>query len=338
MYQLARSLLFKLDPEKSHYLSLEAMKLAQLLRLSPLVTRKVPAKPRKVMGLEFANPVGLAAGLDKNGDYIDALAALGFGFLEIGTVTPRPQSGNPQPRLFRLPEAEAIINRMGFNNKGVDHLVRQVQRAQYSGVLGINIGKNFDTPLEQAVDDYLICMNKVYPFASYIAVNLSSPNTPGLRDLQFGEPLDSLLASLKQRQKELADKHGCYVPVAVKIAPDMANEDCQQVADSLLQSGIDAVIATNTTVERSDVTHLPYGDEEGGLSGAPLTQRANEVASELYKVLGDQMPIIGVGGIMDGQDAVQRMEAGAQLVQIYSGFIYRGPELISEAIRAIESV
>jgi len=337
MYQLARSLLFKLDPEKSHYLSLEAMKLAQLLRLSSLFTCKVPAKPRQVMGLEFTNPVGMAAGLDKNGDYIDALAALGFGFLEIGTVTPRPQSGNPQPRLFRLPEAEAIINRMGFNNKGVDHLVRQVQRTRYSGILGINIGKNFDTPLERAVDDYLICMNKVYPFASYITVNLSSPNTPGLRDLQFGEPLENLLVSLKQRQTELANKHGCYVPIAVKIAPDMANEDCQQVADSLLQSGIDAVIATNTTVERSDVAQLPYGNEAGGLSGAPLTQRANEVVCELYKAVGGQMPIIGVGGIMNGQDAAQRIEAGAQLVQVYSGFIYRGPELISEVIRAIES-
>jgi len=287
------------------------------------------------MGLHFPNPVGLAAGPDKNGDYIDTLAALGFGFIEVGTVTPRPQTGNPRPRLFRLPQARAIINRMGFNNRGVDYLVAKVQRARYRGVLGINIGKNFDTPVERAVEDYLIGLRKVYTHASYVAVNISSPNTPNLRQLQEHDALLSLLQALKAEQQQLAQQHGKYVPLAVKIAPDLGAEALTDIAAILRDQRIDAVIATNTTLDHQAVAHLPHGSEAGGLSGAPLTRRATEVVSRLHEVLGDQVPIIGVGGIMSGVDAVAKLHAGASLVQIYSGFIYRGPGLIKEAVEAL---
>jgi dihydroorotate dehydrogenase len=292
------------------------------------------------MGIAFPNPVGIAAGLDKNGDYIDALAALGFGFVEIGTITPRPQPGNPQPRLFRLPAANAIINRMGFNNHGVDHLVERVRASklfkQQSGVLGINIGKNKDTPAENAVDDYLICMRKVYALAHYITVNLSSPNTPGLRDLQFGEPLRQLLGRLKEEQQKLAAQVGRVVPLAVKIAPDMVGDDVGNVAAALREFEIDGVIATNTTIARDAVAHLPHGSEAGGLSGAPLTQKSTAVIRELARELDGSLPIIGVGGVMTGADAAAKIAAGAALVQIYTGFIYRGPALIGDAVRAIK--
>jgi dihydroorotate dehydrogenase len=335
MYSLLRNLLFCLPTETSHHLSLAGISFAQRLKLSHLVAAKPQAMPTTVMGLDFPSAVGLAAGLDKNADHILGLAALGFGFIEVGTVTPVAQPGNDTPRLFRLPKAQAIINRMGFNNRGVDYLVEQVVNSEYKGILGINIGKNKLTPADKAVDDYVICMRKVYPHASYIAVNLSSPNTPGLRDLQFGEPLEQLLAELKKTQAELAQQHGRYVPVAVKIAPDMAEDDIQQVASALIKHNIDGVIATNTTISRETVKHLPDGEQAGGLSGAPLTKQSTEVIRCLAKALDGSLPIIGVGGIINGQDAAEKIAAGASLVQIYTGFIYKGPKLIEECVRAI---
>jgi dihydroorotate dehydrogenase len=331
-YPLLRALLFRLDPEAAHHLSLEALKAAQRLHL---LGGRRPSAPRMVMGISFPNPVGLAAGLDKDGEYIDALAALGFGFIEVGTVTPRPQPGNPKPRLFRLPGARAIINRMGFNNRGVDNLLANVQRARNSGVLGINIGKNFDTPVERAVDDYLIGLRKVYAHAAYVAVNISSPNTPNLRQLQQHDALLALLGELKAEQGRLAQQHGKYVPLAVKIAPDLSPEAVADIAALIRNQGIDAVIATNTTLAREGVSHLAHGDEAGGLSGAPLTQRSTDVVRQLHAVLGDEVPIIAVGGVMDAADAVAKVRAGASLVQLYSGFIYRGPCLIRETAEAL---
>jgi dihydroorotate dehydrogenase len=287
------------------------------------------------MGLDFPHPVGLAAGLDKDGECINAWEALGFGFIEVGTVTPRPQPGNPKPRMFRLPQAQALINRMGFNNRGVDFLVAQVRRARFPGVLGINIGKNADTPVERASDDYLIGLRKVYPWASYVTVNISSPNTPSLRDLQYGEALDRLLAALKEEQQRLADVHDRYVPLAIKIAPDLADADLRTVGQALLRQGMDAVIATNTTFSRAGVESLPHAGETGGLSGAPLMARSTEVVRQLAEILEGRLPIIAVGGILCGADAVAKMAAGASLVQIYTGFIYRGPELIREAVQAL---
>lgn len=335
MYLLTR-LLFCLPTEQSHHFSLSAIQWLKRLGLSSFISAKPEHCPVKVMGLEFPNPVGLAAGLDKNADYIDGLAALGFGFIEVGTVTPKPQPGNPQPRLFRLPKAQAIINRMGFNNEGVDYLVEQVKKSQYRGILGINIGKNKDTPADKAVDDYLICMRKVYTLASYITVNLSSPNTPGLRDLQFGEPLEQLLSQLKAEQSLLAKEHGRYVPVAVKIAPDMAPDDIEGVAAALVKYKVDAVIATNTTIGRDTVAHLPHGSEMGGLSGAPLTSLSTTVVEQFSKAVAGKLPIIGVGGVMEGQHAADKVAVGAQLVQIYTGFIYQGPPLIAAAVKAIK--
>lgn len=335
MYSLLRKLLFCLPTEYSHHLSLTAISVAERLGLSRFIAPRIVDKPVSVMGLTFPNPVGLAAGLDKNADHIRGLAALGFGFVEVGTITPLPQPGNEQPRLFRLPQAEAIINRMGFNNKGVDYLIEQVVNSGYKGILGINIGKNKLTSADKAVDDYVICMRKVYAHASYIAVNLSSPNTPGLRDLQFGAPLESLLAELKKQQQALTAEHGRYVPLAVKIAPDMAVDDIGQVASALLKYNIDAVIATNTTISREAVSHLPHATEAGGLSGAPLTERSTQVIATLAQALQGKLPIIGVGGIMSGQDAADKIAAGASLVQIYSGFIYRGPKLIKQCVESI---
>ncbi|MEE8060020.1 MAG: quinone-dependent dihydroorotate dehydrogenase [Pseudomonadales bacterium] len=338
MYSLLRKLLFCLPTETSHYLSLDAIKLIERVKLTGLVAAKPAAHPVTVMGLDFPNPVGMAAGLDKNAQYIDGLAALGFGFIEVGTVTPLAQPGNPTPRLFRLPAAEAIINRMGFNNCGVDYLVEQVKRCKFDGILGINIGKNKDTSAAKAVDDYLVCMRKVYAYASYIAVNLSSPNTPGLRDLQYGEPLENVLDQLKNEQQLLAGKYGRYVPLAVKIAPDRVADDIEQVAAAFVKYKIDGVIATNTTIARDKVKHLPYGNEAGGLSGAPLTDQSTKVIRSFSKALQGQLPIIGVGGIMQGADAAEKITAGASLVQVYSGFIYRGPRLIQRAVEAIASL
>lgn len=294
------------------------------------------------MGIRFPNPVGLAAGLDKDGACIDGLAALGFGFIEIGTVTPRAQPGNPKPRMFRLPQANALINRMGFNNGGVDAFVRNVQASRFyqdkQGVLGLNIGKNADTPIERATDDYLTCLEKVYPFADYVTVNISSPNTKNLRQLQQASELGALLSSLKQSQRSLADRHGRYVPIALKIAPDLDAEQITTIADSLLQHQIDAVIATNTTTTRDAVQGLAHADEAGGLSGAPVLPLSNRVISALRAELGDTIPIIGVGGILSGADAREKMLAGASLVQVYTGLIYRGPALVSECVQALTSV
>jgi dihydroorotate dehydrogenase len=294
------------------------------------------------MGIRFPNPVGLAAGLDKDGACIDGLAALGFGFIEIGTVTPRAQPGNAKPRMFRLPQANALINRMGFNNGGVDAFVRNVQASRFyqdkQGVLGLNIGKNADTPIERATDDYLTCLEKVYPFADYVTVNISSPNTKNLRQLQQASELGALLSALKQSQHSLADRHGRYVPIALKIAPDLDAEQITTIADSLMQHQIDAVIATNTTTTRDAVQGLAHADEAGGLSGAPVLPLSNRVISALRAELGDTIPIIGVGGILSGADAREKMLAGASLVQVYTGLIYRGPALVSECVQALTSV
>lgn len=335
LYQAARSLLFKLDPETAHDLSLNSLNLMASVGLNSLFRIKTLSQPVEVMGIQFPNPVGLAAGLDKNGIAIDGMAALGFGFVEVGTVTPRPQPGNPQPRLFRIPEHQAIINRMGFNNQGVDTLLKNIEKSRYNGVLGINIGKNFDTPVENAIDDYLICMRKVYDKATYITVNVSSPNTPGLRALQFGDSLNELLAALKTEQARLALLHGKYVPVAVKIAPDMSEEEFVLVAAALKSYEMDGVIATNTTLSRVGVEGSPVAQEAGGLSGVPVRNAATKAIRILSRELGGALPIIGVGGVTNGFDAAEKIEAGASLVQVYTGFIYRGPELIAESVKAI---
>ena len=338
MYSLLRPLLFTLDPETAHHVTLDALQAAYRLGLLPLVATQPVSDPRTVMGLTFPNPVGLAAGLDKNGAYIDALAALGFGFIEIGTVTPRPQPGNPKPRLFRLPEAQAIINRMGFNNLGVDALLENVKRSRYQGILGINIGKNFDTPIERAADDYLIGLRKVYSHASYVAINISSPNTKNLRQLQGGDELDALLSQLKAEQEKLAEQHGKYVPLALKIAPDLESEQIQQIATLLMRHRIDGVIATNTTLSRAGVEHLPQHSEAGGLSGAPVREKSTAVIRQLAAALQGALPIIGVGGILSGADAVEKIQAGAALVQVYSGLIYRGTDLVAECAAAIKQL
>jgi len=333
-YNLLRPALFTLDPETAHDATLTSLNTAYCLGLSRLIP-KPQDDPRNVMGLDFPNPVGLAAGLDKNGDCSNGLAALGFGFIEIGTITPRPQPGNPRPRLFRLPEATAIINRMGFNNHGVDALVANVERANFKGVLGINIGKNADTPIEKAADDYLICLRKVYAHASYVTVNISSPNTKNLRQLQGGDELDALLTQLKSEQEQLAQKHGKYVPLALKIAPDLDAEQIKQIASLLIKHRIDGVIATNTTLSREGVEGLVHGNETGGLSGAPVKEKSTAVIRALATELGGALPIIGVGGISSGADALEKMQAGASLVQIYSGLIYRGQSLVTEAAETI---
>jgi dihydroorotate dehydrogenase len=338
MYDLARALLFQLSPENAHELSIDLIGAGGRLGLNGLLCKTPVNFPVRVMGLDFPNPVGLAAGLDKNGAAIDGFAQLGFGFVEIGTVTPRPQPGNPKPRIFRLPEAEAIINRMGFNNQGVEHLLARVRAAKYKGVLGINIGKNFDTPVERAEDDYLIGLEKVYPYASYVTVNVSSPNTPGLRSLQFGDSLKRLLEALRQRQEDLASRHGRRVPIAIKIAPDMVDEEIAGVAAALVEAGMDAVIATNTTLGREGVEGRAFADEAGGLSGAPVRERSTHTVKVLAGELAGRLPIIAVGGITEGRHAAEKIAAGASLVQVYTGFIYKGPKLIREAVDAIAAV
>ncbi|EOW9028153.1 quinone-dependent dihydroorotate dehydrogenase [Cronobacter malonaticus] len=331
-YPFVRKALFQLDPERAHELTFQQMRRITGTPLEALLRQKVPSKPVTCMGLTFKNPLGLAAGLDKNGECIDALGAMGFGSVEIGTVTPRPQPGNDKPRLFRLVEAEGLINRMGFNNLGVDNLVENVKKAHFDGVLGINIGKNKDTPVEQGKDDYLICMEKVFPYAGYIAINISSPNTPGLRSLQYGDALDDLLAAIKNQQQLMSQKHHKYVPVAVKIAPDLSLEELIQVADSLVRHNIDGVIATNTTLDRSLVQGMKYCDETGGLSGRPLQLKSTEIIRLLSQELQGRLPIIGVGGIDSVIAAREKMAAGASLIQIYSGFIFKGPPLVKEIV------
>ncbi|MGZ8358049.1 MAG: quinone-dependent dihydroorotate dehydrogenase [Telluria sp.] len=341
LYALARPLLFSFDAESAHNLTLPALRRAASLGLTGMV-RKPDPDPRTVMGIDFPNPVGLAAGLDKDGRYIDGLSALGFGFIEVGTVTPRAQPGNPKPRMFRIPAKKAIINRMGFNNGGVDAFIANVQASRFyqdkQGVLGLNIGKNADTPIERAAEDYLYCLEKVYPYASYVTVNISSPNTKNLRQLQDASELDSLLSRLKEAQSRLADRHKRYVPITLKIAPDVDGDQIKNIAAALLRHKIDGVIATNTTVSRRDVERERHGDEAGGLSGAPVFEQSTIVVRALKRELGGDVPIIGVGGIMRGADARAKIEAGASLVQLYSGLIYAGPALVGECARALKDM
>ena len=334
MYSLVRRALFITDPETAHGLALEGLRLGHGLGATSLLCKTI-SQPVTVMGLEFPNPVGMAAGMDKNGDYIDALGSVGFGFVEIGTVTPRPQPGNPKPRVFRLEKATAMINRLGFNNKGVDYLVRQVQKRKFSGILGINIGKNFDTPNEKAVDDYLIGLEKVYPHADYITINISSPNTKDLRDLQDAEQLDALLGALNSRRIELADEFDKRVPLVVKVAPDLEDQQIPEIAEVVVRSEFDGLIATNTTISREEVKGLPHAEEQGGLSGAPVKDRSNHVLAAFRAALPAEIALIGTGGITRGEDAAEKMELGADLVQFYTGFVYKGPDLVTDCLKAI---
>ena len=335
IYSLASPLLFQFDAETIHDFTLKSLNTAERLGALSLYPSPPVCQSRQVMGITFPNPVGLAAGLDKNAAVIDAMVALGFGFIEVGTVTPRPQPGNPKPRLFRLKEAQGIVNRFGFNNLGVDHLIENVKAAKYKGVLGINIGKNFDTPMENAVDDYLICMQKVYAHATYITVNISSPNTKNLRALQEKEALAHLLATLKLEQTKLANQHGKYVPITLKIAPDLEFEQINEIADLLMEHNIDGVIATNTTLDRDSVQGIEHAEEAGGLSGAPVRKKSTLVIQQLSQRLQGAVPIIGVGGILSGADAVEKITAGAELVQVYSGLIYKGPKLVHDICKSL---
>lgn len=329
-----------MDPEAAHNFTLPALRRAASLGLMAAIG-KPESDPRTVMGITFPNPVGLAAGLDKDGAYIDGLASLGFGFIEVGTVTPRAQAGNPKPRMFRLPQAQAVINRMGFNNGGVDAFVSNVRASRFhqenQGVLGLNIGKNADTPIDRAVDDYLICLEKVYRYASYVTINISSPNTKNLRQLQGASELDALLSRLKSAQQRLSDQHQRYVPITLKIAPDIDQEQINDIAQALLRHQIDGVIATNTTISREAVQGLAHAEEAGGLSGTPVLHASNIVIAGLKKELGDAIPIIGVGGILSGADAKAKIDAGASLVQLYTGLIYRGPGLIRDCANALRA-
>ncbi len=336
-YPFLKSLLFTLDAEKAHHLSLSSLRLAEQSKiLAALAPKMPPAKPVECMGLTFQHPVGLAAGLDKEGNTIDAFGRLGFSFIEIGTITPRPQPGNPKPRLFRLPEHQALINRMGFNNPGIDAGVANVRNRQsYQGVVGFNIGKNKITPNEKALDDYLIAFRSAYPVADYIAVNLSSPNTPGLRDLQAAEPTARLLAALQEEREKLKAQTGRHVPIAFKVAPDLHPDHISELAGVFQQGGLDALIATNTTIERKKVEGHPLANEQGGLSGAPETQLSTKVIAAFHAELGAKVPIIGVGGIMTAEDALAKLAAGATLLQLYTGFIYKGPGLIQEILNKL---
>lgn len=334
-YDIARRYMFSRDAEWAHDFALNNLRRFANTPISAAWSQAVADKPVNFLGLDFKNPVGLAAGLDKNAECIDAFGQMGFGFIEVGTVTPRPQAGNDKPRIFRLPDAHAVINRMGFNNKGVDNLVNNVKSSNYSGILGINIGKNKDTPNENGKDDYIHCMRKVFEHASYITVNISSPNTPGLRDLQYGDALDDLLASLKNEQMDLIAKHNKSVPMLVKIAPDIDAVQVAQIAESLMKNRIDGVIATNTTLERSAVEGMQYADEAGGLSGRPVREKSTFVVNELKRITEGKLPIIGVGGIDSAESAQEKFKAGADLVQVYTGFIYEGPELVKRIVSGL---
>jgi dihydroorotate dehydrogenase len=335
-YPFAKPFLFALDPEVAHDLALAGLDSAAKLGLAQLAAPRLRATPVSVMGIEFPNRVGLAAGLDKNAAHLAGLATFGFGFLEAGTVTPRPQPGNPKPRMWRLPAANAMINRLGFNNDGVERFVANVAKSSYRGILGINIGRNFDTPNERAADDYVACLRQVYAKAHYVTVNVSSPNTKGLRDLQSDAALEALLRTLKQEQEALAQKHGRYVPLVLKIAPDLDDAAIHDIARRLVASRCEGVIATNTTIARSAVAGMPHADEQGGLSGGPVRERSTAVIHTLAKALDGALPIIGVGGILSGDDAREKVAAGASLVQIYTGLIYRGPDLVAECVKALD--
>jgi dihydroorotate dehydrogenase len=332
LYQLARPFLFHMDPETAHELALPSFRVLHRLGVAGLPGKPLPGRRVTAMGLDFPNPVGLAAGLDKNGEFVDALAAFGFGFLEVGTVTPRPQPGNPRPRMFRIVARNAIINRMGFNSAGVERVVANLRRARYGGILGVNIGKNFDTPIARAADDYLACLEQVYPLASYVAVNISSPNTKNLRELQQADSLAGLLRALASARDRLARRHKRRVPLAVKIAPDLDDTEVAEIARALVAFEIDAAIATNTTVSRKGVEGLPHAEEPGGLSGAPLRPLATAVVGKLAAALNGRLPIVGVGGILGAADAREMLAAGASLVQAYTGLVYRGPSLVREIV------
>lgn len=340
LYPLVRKALFSKDAEWSHDFTLRRLQQLNHSPLRCLIRQSLPSKPVELLGMSFPNPVGLAAGLDKNATCINALAAMGFGFIEVGTVTPKPQAGNPKPRMFRLPEQEALINRMGFNNDGVDALVERVRAEQersdgYRGILGINIGKNKDTPEEQGHLDYLYCLERVYPYASYVTVNISSPNTPGLRAFQQGDSLTRLLSELRKKQLQLAETYGRYVPILVKIAPDMSREQTHSFAQAIQEHELDGVIATNTTLDRESVKDSPHANEAGGLSGQPLTTKSTDVIRWLREVLPPEFPIIGAGGIANAAQAQEKLAAGAQLVQVYTGFIYQGPGLIKDIVSSL---
>ena len=337
MYALARPFLFCLDAERAHDIGLASIEAAYRTGLNPLLAQKPAPLPAQVFGIDFPNPVGLAAGLDKNAAHVDALAALGFGFIEVGTTTPRAQPGNPKPRMWRLPEHEAVINRLGFNNGGVDALVRNAERARFSGVLGINIGKNKDTPNERAIDDYLFCLERVYARARYVTINISSPNTQGLRDLQEEETLKRFIGTLREAQERLAAKHGSRKPMLLKIAPDLADSELDGIADVALASGIDGLICTNTTIDRTSVAGRRHADEAGGLSGKPLFEKSTAVLRGMAKRLRGKIPLVGVGGIVRGEDAAAKIGAGASLVQFYTGMVYRGPVLIGECVESIRA-
>jgi len=339
MYKFFRRFLFLLPAEASHDLALFSLSLANKIGLLNLIQDNNKHIPVTVMGIEFPNKIGLAAGLDKNGKHIHALSKFGFGFIEIGTVTPKGQPGNPKPRLFRIPRERAIINRMGFNNHGIDNLIQNVNLAKddgFDGVLGINIGKNLATSVEDAVSDYLIGLRQAYFYADYITVNISSPNTPGLRSLQYGEELDHLLARIKTEQMSLSLEFKKYIPIAIKVAPDLSDEEVKDVADSLLSNNMDALIATNTTLDKKVVEDLRHGNEAGGLSGEPVRDMSTRVIAEFHKHLKGQIPIIGVGGIASATDAKEKLDAGAALVQVYSGLIYEGPGLVKRILKEID--
>ncbi len=336
LYSLAKPLLFAFDAERAHDLGLRSIELAYRSGLNPLLAAKPKPLPTHAFGIEFPNPVGLAAGLDKNGAHIDALASLGFGFIEVGTITPKPQAGNPKPRMFRLPEHRAVINRLGFNNGGIEALEKNLECTRFGGVLGINVGKNKDTPNERAVDDYLYCLERVYARASYITVNISSPNTQGLRDLQQEEALKALIGALREAQERLSARHG-RKPMLLKVAPDLSDAELDAIAAVLLASGIDGVICGNTTIDRAPIAGHPLAAEAGGLSGAPLMSKATATLRGMAARAGGKLPIIGVGGILSGSDAADKIAAGATLVQFYTGLIYRGPELIVECVEAIRA-
>ena len=334
LYSLARPLLFALDPETAHRLTLSLADAAHAVGMSGLLGTKRLSSPVRVMGLEFPNPVGLAAGLDKHATHVGALSAMGFGFLELGGVTPRPQPGNPRPRLFRVPEARALINRFGLNSVGVDAFVENLKAAKVQGIIGVNIGKNKDTPNDKAADDYEACLDRLYPHVAYVTLNISSPNTEGLRDLQDAEALSGLVKRVKNKRDELRDRHGRNVALALKIAPDLDDTQIREIAAIARRERIDGIVATNTTTSRESVMQYPFGGEKGGLSGAPLREPATHVLKVLSQELKGEIPLIGVGGILCGADAVEKLDAGASLVQVYSGLVYRGPELISECVSA----
>lgn len=334
LYPVIRSTLFRLDPERAHQYALSLLSYVPV-RCCPDITDSRHVV--HALGHKFKHPVGLAAGLDKNGDYLDALSKLGFSFIELGTVTPRPQQGNPKPRLFRLPEAHALINRMGFNNKGVDALVANVIAARYKGILGINIGKNAETSLDSALDDYLECLRKVYPHATYITINISSPNTPKLRDLQGREYFGYLMTQLREAQQQLADRHQRHVPIVIKLSPDEPDESLMRMADTIVNVGMDGIIATNTTTARESVIGMPHGLEEGGLSGLPLLTRSTDVLRIIKPIVGNDVTLIGVGGIETPEAVNQKLEAGAALVQVYTGLIYQGPGLMKRLVDGIRS-